>query len=194
MSEQKKPTVVIISGPSGVGKGTICKEVIKKINAFLSISVTSRAKSDLETDGGEYWFVTKEEFQKKLDENGFLEHAEVFGNFYGTPREPVEEALAAGKTAILEIDVQGALLVKNHYPDAVMIFILPPNQADLAKRMNNRGRGETEDTAKKRLDQADDEIALAWQHYNNLVINADLDQAVKEVIEIIENKNCGERS
>jgi len=194
MSEQKKPTVVLISGPSGVGKGTICKEVLKKIDAFLSVSVTSRTKSELETDGVEYWFVTKQEFQKKIDEDGLLEHAEVFGNFYGTPREPVEEALAAGKSVIFEIDVQGALLVRNHYPDAVMIFILPPNQADLAKRMNGRGRGETQEVAKERLDQADDEIAAAWQHYNNLVINADLDQAVKEVIEIIENKNCGERS
>jgi guanylate kinase len=190
----KKPTVAIISGPSGVGKSTVCREVLKKINAFLSISVTSRAKSELETDGKEYWFVTKQEFQKRIDEDWFLEYAEVFGNFYGTPRRPVEEALAAGKSVILEIDVQGALLVKNHYPDAAMIFILPPNQADLAMRMTNRGRGETEAIAKKRLDGADDEIAAAWQHYNNLVINADLDQAVREVIEIIENKNCGELS
>ena len=190
MTEQKNPkkgTVAIISGPSGVGKSTICREVLKKIDAFLSVSVTSRTKSDLETDGKEYWFVTRQEFQKKIDEDGFLEHAEVFGNFYGTPKEPVEEALAVGKSVILEIDVQGALLVRNHYPDAVMIFILPPNQADLAERMNNRGRGETEEITKKRLDQADDETAVAWQHYNNMVINADLDQAVKEVIEIIEN-------
>ncbi len=197
MTEQKNPkkgTVAIIRGPSGVGKSTICREVLKKIDAFLSVSVTSRAKSDLETDGKEYWFVTKQEFQKKIDEDGFLEYAEVFGNFYGTPKEPVKEALAAGKSVILEIDVQGALLVKNHYPDAVMIFILPQNQADLADRMTNRGRGETEEIIKKRLDQADDEIAAAWQHYNNMVINADLDQAVKEVIEIIENTNCGERS
>ena len=191
MTEQKNPkkgTVAIISGPSGVGKSTICKEVLKKIDAFLSVSVTSRAKSELETDGKEYWFVTRQEFQKKIDEDGFLEYAEVFGNFYGTPKEPVEEALAAGKSVILEIDVQGAILVKNHYPDAAMIFILPPNQADLAERMANRGRGETEDVTKKRLDQADDETAVAWQHYNNMEKNADLDQAVKEVIEIIDNK------
>lgn len=181
----KKGVLVIISGPSGVGKSTICREVVKRLgDVYLSVSVTTRPKSDSETDGKDYWFVSREEFEKKISEHALLEYAEVFGNYYGTPKDKVDQALSEGKTVILEIDVQGGQSVKKQYLDAVMIFILPPTQKHLAQRINGRGR-EDEKTAKQRLGRAEDEIAAAWRHYNNMVINEDLEQAIKEVIEII---------
>jgi len=188
MNQQQntKGKVVIISGPSGVGKSTICKEAVRQLgNAYLSVSVTTRQKSDSEVDGQDYWFISKEQFQKRIDKGLLLEYAEVFGNLYGTPRDKVEEALGAGKTVILEIDVQGARQAKVIYPDAKMIFIFPPTQKELATRMNQRGREDAE-RAEERLDWADDEMAAAWQYYNNMVINDKLEQAVREVVQIIQ--------
>ena len=187
MNEQneKKGCVVIISGPSGVGKSTICKEVLKRIdNVYLSVSVTTRTKSEKEIDGQDYWFISKEEFHRRIDNDSLLEHAEVFGNLYGTPKDKIEEAREAGKIVLLEIDVQGGRQAKFLYPDAKMIFILPPKQSELVERMNNRGRDSAE-TTEERFDNADDEIAVAWQYYEHMVINDDLEQAVKEVVQII---------
>ncbi len=188
MNEQKdrKDRVVIVSGPSGVGKSTICKEVVKRLNnAYLSVSVTTRPRTEGEVDGEDYWFISEEQFRQRIDQGALLEYAEVFGHLYGTPKEKVDEALAAGKTTILEIDVQGAKQAKMIYPDAVMIFILPPSAKVLAERMKLRGR-ENAEMAEERLDWADDEIAVAWQYYKNMVINEDLEQAVKEVVQIIQ--------
>jgi guanylate kinase len=169
-----------------VGKGTICRELVKRLNnAHLSVSVTTRPKSDKEVDGKDYWFVSKEEFQRRIDKGLLLEHAEVFGNFYGTPKDKMDEALAAGKTVILEIDVQGGRQVKATYPDAVMIFILAPTQKDLTGRLHGRGRDD-EQTAKRRLDQAGTEIAAGWQDYQYMVINDKLQEAVSEIIRIID--------
>lgn len=189
---EKRGKVVIVSGPSGVGKSTVCREVVKQTGAFLSVSATSRPQTKSEVDGKDYWFISKGEFQQRIGRGGFLEHAEVFGSLYGTPREEVEEALAQGKTVILEIDVQGALIVKNIYPEALMIFILPPSQADLAGRMEGRGRGEDGKAARRRLDRASSEIAAAWQYYDHMVINADINQAVEDMKQIIE-ENGGDQ-
>jgi len=187
-SENNKGSVIVISGPSGVGKSTICKEIVSRMdNVFLSVSTTTRPKGKLEVDGKDYWFVTKEEFQKRLDNDMFLEHAEVFGNIYGTPRDKVDEALNAGKNIILEIDVQGARQAKAIYKDAIMIFILPPSQKELANRMNGRGREDAE-SAEDRLNGAGTEIAAAWQYYEYMVINDDLEQAINEVMEIIQQR------
>ncbi|MDD5063592.1 MAG: guanylate kinase [Phycisphaerae bacterium] len=184
--------LVIVSGPSGVGKSTICKEVIKQLkNAHLSISVTTRPKSENEVDGRDYWFISKEQFQQRVNEGLLLEHAEVFGNFYGTPKDKVADALRAGETIILEIDVQGAKQIKAKYPAAVMIFVLPPTPKKLAERMNNRGREDVQ-TAEKRLNGAGIEIAAAWQYYEHMVINDDLEQAVKEIVQIIK-QSIGEK-
>jgi guanylate kinase len=178
--------VVIVSGPSGVGKSTICKEVVKRLNnTHLSVSVTTRPKGEKEVNGRDYWFVSEQQFQQRVNEGSLLEHAEVFGHFYGTPKDKVEEVLREGETIILEIDVQGAKQVKAIYPAAVMIFILPPTQKELAQRMNLRGREDAQ-TAEERLNGAGAEIAAAWQYYKHMVINDDLEQAVKEVVQIIE--------
>lgn len=188
-SAQNRPgrgLLVVISGPSGVGKGTICREVVKRLDyAYLSVSVTTRPKSDKEIDGKDYWFISKEEFQKRIENDMLLEHAEVFGNFYGTPKEKVDEALAAGQAVILEIDVQGGSQAKKKYPDAVMIFIVAPTQKELAERLQGRARDDSE-VQKRRLDQAGIEIAAGWRDYKHMVINDNLRQAVDEVIGIIE--------
>jgi guanylate kinase len=182
-----KGKVVIMSGPSGVGKSTICKEVLKRLDyVYLSVSVTTRPKSDAEADGQDYCFITEEEFQERIDKGLLLEHAEVFGHLYGTPKDKVEEALQAGKVVILEIDVQGAKIALTVYPDAVMIFILAPSERDLAERLNHRGR-EAGEVAEERLNGASAEIAAAWQYYEHMVINEDLQQAVNECVQIIES-------
>ena len=182
---QDKDMVVIVSGPSGVGKSTICKEVVQQLNnVYLSVSVTTRPKGQSEVDGRDYWFISQQQFQQRVDKELLLEYAEVFGNLYGTPRDKIEDMLQACRTVILEIDVQGARQVKAIYPDAVMIFILPPSAKVLAERMGRRGREDT-DKAKERLTEASSEIAAAWQYYQHMVINDDLQQAVKEIVQII---------
>jgi len=144
-----KGKVVIVSGPSGVGKSTICKEIIKRLDyVYLSVSVTTRPKSETEVDGKDYWFISDEDFRERIDKGLLLEYAEVFGHLYGTPKDKVDEALQVGKVVILEIDVQGATKARVVYPEAVMIFILAPSEKDLAERLNHRGR-EAEDVAEE---------------------------------------------
>ena len=180
--------LVIVSGPSGVGKSTICQEVIKRLSYVrLSVSVTTRPKAESEADGQDYRFVSKQQFQELIDKGLLLEHAEVFGNFYGTPKDNIDSALESGETIILEIDVQGAQQVKLLYPDSLMMFILPPTHKELAERLNHRGREEVE-VVEERLNGADSEIAAAWQYYEYLIINDKLEQAVDEIVQII--KDC----
>jgi len=189
MNEAKgrKGRVVIVSGPSGVGKSTICKDVVKRLNnVYLSVSVTTRPKSEKEADGDDYWFISEQEFKERIDKGLLLEYAEVFGHLYGTPKDKVDEALQRGRTVILEIDVRGAKQAKAIFPDAVMIFILPPSAKTLAERMSRRGREGT-DAAEERLDGAGTEIAAAWQYYKHMVINEDLQQAVNECVQIIKS-------
>jgi len=188
----RKGKIVIISGPSGVGKSTICKEVVKRLdNVCLSISVTTRPMAEAEVDGQDYWFLSQQQFRKRINEGSLLEYAEVFGHLYGTPKDKVEVALGAGKTIILEIDVQGAKQVRSVCPDAVMVFIFPPTEKELAQRIKNRGR-EGMEAVEERLEGADTEFAAAWQYYEHMVVNDDLEQAVKEVIQIIK-QNSGEK-
>ncbi|MBC8216878.1 MAG: guanylate kinase [Planctomycetes bacterium] len=186
----RQGSVVIVSGPSGVGKSTICRGMVDRLaGAYLSVSATTRAKSEGEVDGEDYWFVSEEEFRRRIDEGLLLEHAEVFGNLYGTPRDKVEEVLEAGGTVILEIDVQGARKVKSSFPDAIMIFILPPSAKVLAERLGGRGRDDAE-IAEERLGGASAEIAAAWQYYQHMVINDNLQQAIDECVKIIKSAKC----
>lgn len=180
-----KGKLVIISGPSGVGKSTICKVVAEKLNAFVSVSATTRAQAPSEQNGREYWFLTKQEFEKRINNDELLEYASVFGNYYGTPKEPIDKALAEGRTVILEIDVQGAMQVKKLCREAMTIFILPPKKEDLLTRIDHRNRGEDEQSKRRRLDTAAAEIAAAWQRYDHMVVNDQLDVAVQEVIELV---------
>ncbi|MGA2915596.1 MAG: guanylate kinase [Sedimentisphaerales bacterium] len=189
---QMNGQLIIISGPSGVGKSTICRELVRRLDSvYLSVSTTSRPQKAGEENGREYWFVSRDEFEKRIKEGKFLEYAEVFGNLYGTEKDKVLQALNKGRLVLLEIDVQGAQQVKRLYPKAKLIFILPPKQMELEKRINERGRDEGKDI-EKRLAGAGIEIAAAWQYYKYMVINDDLEQAVQEVIDII-NKPAGEQ-
>jgi len=182
-----KGNLFIISGPSGTGKGTICKELLMKHNdIYLSVSVTTRDRRNDEVDGVTYIFDTVEGFRKRIDNDMMLEWAQYGDNYYGTPKDIVEENLEKGINVILEIEVQGALTVKDKMPDAVMIFVLPPSMKELESRLVNRGR---EDRAEieKRIEIAVGEISKA-SLYNYIVVNEDLDLCVKEVRQIIDKR------
>lgn len=173
----------IISGPSGTGKGTICKEVATDTDIVLSISATTRSPRKGEEDGINYYFLSKKEFVERIEAGGFLEHAQVYGNYYGTPKENVMECLASGKDVLLEIDMQGAMQVKDNYPDGIFIFILPPSMKELRKRITGRGT-ESKEAIDLRLSQTLKEIEYIDQ-YDYCVVNGKLDEAVKRVKAII---------
>lgn len=186
--------VIVISGPSGVGKSTICREALRRLkNVHLSVSLTTRPPGPGEQNGRDYWFVSEQEFRERIEQGRLLEYANVFGNLYGTPKDKVDEALELGQSVILEIDVQGGRQAKAVYPDAVMIFILPPEEKVLADRIGRRGRDSAE-VVRRRLDKARAEIASAREHYDNRVVNEDLERAVDEVVQIIERAQDGDAS
>lgn len=185
--DQKKTRgkLIVISGPSGVGKSTITRALIARVeSAHLSVSVTTRPQAASEQNGRDYWFISREEFGRRIEAGSLLEYAEVFGNLYGTPRDKIEEALNAGRVVILEIDVQGGRQVKAVYPQATMVFIMPPDAKALADRIGHRGR-ESGEVVARRLRGAEAEIAAARQDYDNMVVNDDLEQAIAKVIRII---------
>ncbi len=182
-----KGKLLVISGPSGVGKGTIVKEIIKlRPNASVSVSCTTRGPREGETDGKSYFFISRKKFEKMIAEGGFLEYSEHFDNLYGTPKKFVEDKLKEGDV-ILEIDVNGGLAVKEKMPSAILIMIAPPNKQELYARLRGRGT-EGEDVIARRLDRADYELSKA-PLYDYTVINDDLYEAVGEVINILEKEN-----
>ena len=185
--------LLIVSGPSGAGKTTIAREIEKQLNAVFSVSMITRPQSHKETDGVDYYFVNREEFKKQLDAGNMLEHAEVFDNYYGTPRKPVEDALAQGRLVILEIDVEGAIQVKEKMPHAFSIFILPPSDEELIARLRNRAR-DAEDVIQKRFAKAKDEIERAkdCNIYDHFIVNDDLQTTISEAVNIVKAK-CTEQ-
>ena len=173
----------IISGPSGAGKGTICQRLVEESKGEISVSMTTMNPRPGEIDGKSYYFTESEDFLTEIEKGGFLEYAEVYGNFYGTPREKVIEKLSNGVDVVLEIDIQGALKVKEAYPNGIFIFILPPSMAELRKRITGRG-SETEEAINLRLSQTLKEVSYI-DKYDYCVVNGDLEEAVARVKAIV---------
>ena len=179
-----KGRLLVVSGPSGAGKGSISKRIVEEVEDLIySISMTTRAPRPDEIDGRNYYFVTHEEFEQTIKENGFLEYAKVYGEFYGTPRAKVMQYLEEGKDVVLEIDIQGAMNIRKSYPKGVLIFILPPSMLELRKRITGRG-SETKSDIELRMGEALKEIAYI-DKYDYCVVNGDLDEAVNRVKAII---------
>lgn len=181
----RKGLLIVVSGFAGSGKGTLMKRLIEDYeNYALSVSMTTRKPRPGEVHGREYFFVSKEEFERKIKEGGLIEHAVYVENYYGTPRDYVEEKIAGGKDVVLEIETQGALKVKERFPDAVLIFVLPPSVEELYRRLKNRGT-ETEEVIRKRMSRAAGE-AEAVESYDYILINDEVDECVKKLHSFIE--------
>ena len=174
----------VISGPSGAGKGTICKKLLESVDISISTSMTTRAPRPGEIDGKDYYFVTVDEFEEKIANGGMLEYARVFDNIYGTPKDMVIKQFERGRDVILEIDVQGGLQIKKKMPEqAVLVFVLPPDLTTLRQRIIDRGT-ETEEVIDKRFNEAINEIKLIGE-YDYYVVNDELDDAVYDLKAII---------
>ena len=188
MVDMKKGLLIVYSGPSGVGKSTILHEVLKdeSLNLEFSVSMTTRLPREGELDGKDYFFVSKETFEKAIKDDKFLEHARYVENYYGTPRDHVEQERNKGKNVILEIDVQGGLQVIEKCSDCISIFIMPPSIDELRNRLSGRGT-EKEEIVNKRIDQAQREIKQG-SVYKYHVVNNDVETSIKEVSDILKKE------
>lgn len=186
---KRKGSLFIITGPSGAGKGSVLSRVLPSLeNVFLSVSATTRKPRPGEEDGVNYYFISRERFDEMVERGELLEHAEYVGNCYGTPEGPVNRRLEDGQDVILEIEVQGALIVKEKRPDAVLVFIVPPSFDILERRLRNRGT-EAEEVVEKRLKKARAECAH-MDDYDFIVVNDLLDDAVRDLSAIITAERC----
>lgn len=186
---EEKGILFILSGPSGVGKGTVRRTLFEQENDLkYSISMTTREKRPGEKDGVDYFYKSREEFETLIEENQLLEYAQFVNNYYGTPRKYVEDTLAAGHDVFLEIEVQGALQVKENFPEGVFIFLFPPSLEELKNRIVSRGT-ESEDKVLRRLREARNEIEM-MDAYDYVVVNDHVEHAVTKVKSIIQSEHC----
>ena len=184
MKDLKK--LIILTGPSGVGKGTVVKEILDKDkNIWLSISATTRNPREGEKEGENYYFLSEEKFKEMIQKKLFLEWAQFAGHYYGTPLFSVKEKIGEGFTVLLEIEVEGAKQIKDKFPDSVSIFLLPPNKEELERRIRNRGT-EKEDAINKRLLRAEYEIAVS-NEFDFALTNHDVNETAKGIIKLIKN-------
>ena len=184
-----KGILVVVSGFSGAGKGTVMKRLLEKYKDYaLSVSATTRNPREGEVDGREYFFRTKEEFEKLNEEDALIEYAQYVGNYYGTPRSYVEEQLSQGKNVILEIEIQGAMKVKEKIPEALLVFVTPPTVEELKNRLVGRGT-ETEDVIADRLARAAEE-AEGMGEYDYILVNDDLEECVENLHQIIRSEHA----
>lgn len=188
MSCRSKGILLVISGFAGTGKGTLVHELLEKYDNYaLSVSATTRAPRPGEIDGVHYFFKTKEEFEEMIRENRLIEYASYVENYYGTPKEYVQQQLENGKDVILEIEIQGALKIKEQFPDTLLLFMVPPSASVLEERLRGRGT-ETDEVVRKRLHRAVEESEFIEQ-YDYLIVNDDLETCVKETHEIIQSQH-----
>lgn len=181
----QKGILIVLSGFSGAGKGTVVKKLIEKYDDYaLSVSMTTRAPRAGETDGVEYFFTTREKFEETIVGNGLIEYALYCGNYYGTPRAYVEEQLAAGKNVILEIEIQGALKIKEKFPESLLIFVTPPSVRELRRRLESRGTEEPEVIARRLARAAEESEGV--NAYDYIVVNDDLEVCVEELHSVVE--------
>ncbi len=184
----RRGILVVVSGFSGVGKGTLMRCLTERYGYYaLSISATTRAPRDNEEDGREYFFKTMEEFEQLIAQNRLIEYACYCGNYYGTPRDYVEDQMDQGRDVILEIELQGALKIKKEYPDALLLFIMPPDAETLARRLKDRGT-ETQEVIRERLERAVEE-SDGVEEYDYMIINDDLEQSVEAVHNLIDSQH-----
>ena len=181
--------LIVLSGPSGAGTGTICSRLRAEMpNLTYSVSMTTRQPRVGEVEGVNYFFRDKEEFEELLKEDAFLEYAKVYDNYYGTPKKHVMDLLDQGKSVLLEIDIQGAMQVKERYSDAIFIYIVPPSLTELSARLRGRAT-DSEEVIDKRLSLACSELALAHR-YDYIVVNDDLDEATEKTASILRAESC----
>ena len=184
--------LIVLCGPSGVGKSTIGRRLENELSISYCVSTTTRSERPGDDKGKRYDYVTVEEFYRRLDADQFLEYAQVYENYYGTPKHPTLDELAVGKDVLLDIDVQGALQVRYQYPDALMIFILPPDEPTLLSRLQSRARDSDEDITRRfRAAKREIHMAKGSRAFDHMVINDNLDRAVAEIRRIIEHKKTG---
>ena len=184
-----KGLLIVVSGPSGAGKDTICQKLIKEnSNIWMSVSMTTRKPRPLEKDGVDYFFVSSEEFENKINDNTFLEYASYNDNYYGTPKDKVEEKLNEGKDVILVIDINGAINIKKIIPSALFIFIMPPDMETLKNRLIGR-KTESKDKVVQRFITAYNEVNN-YKKYNYVVVNDKVEDAVNKVKSIIQSEKC----
>lgn len=184
-SSEKNGLLIVISGFSGAGKGTLVKALLQKYDNYaLSISMTTRAPREGEQDGVEYFFTTKEGFEETIQRDGLIEYASYCGNYYGTPRAYVEEQMALGKNVILEIEIQGALEIKKKFPESLLIFVTPPSADELKRRLEGRG-SESAEVIAKRLARAAEE-SEGIEAYDYIVVNDDLEECVEELHRLVD--------
>lgn len=190
MKLDKRGLLIVISGPSGVGKGTVRKALFQKKGHDLvySVSMTTRQPREGEVEGKDYYFVSKEEFEERIKQGKFLEYTKFVGNYYGTPLDKVEEQLDEGKEVVLEIEVEGAKQVRKKMRDAIFIFIAPPTMADLKARLKSRGT-ESDEIIKERYEKACREIGLAYL-YNYIVVNDTVENAADKIMAIIRSEHA----
>lgn len=189
MSMQERGILFILSGPSGAGKGTVCKALMERLpDICLSVSVTTRVPRDGEQHGVNYFFKTRAQFDEMAAQGDLLEWAEVYGNCYGTPRPFVEQKLDEGHDVLLEIDIQGAMQVKKTYPQGVFIFLIPPSAMELEARILGRG-SETEASFRKRFGAAREELEM-MEHYHYVVVNDVVEAACERILSIITAEHC----
>jgi guanylate kinase len=186
---QKTGLLIVLVGPSGVGKSTISRRLTRQLDVAYIVSATTREKRPGDENGKQYEHVSLAEFNRRLEADAFLEFAEVHGNYYGTPKHPALDYLAQGRDVLLEIDVQGALQVRYQYPQALLIFILPPDDATLLQRLKDRARDSSEEIAKRfRAAWREIQMAKGSRAFDALVVNDSLDRAVDEITNIIKHK------